>query len=350
MLWDVFCRVVDNFGDIGVCWRLARELAARGERVRLSVDDAGALGWMAPGGARGVDVVPWNDAQSLEPGDVVIEAFGCDPPQAFIARMKRARPPVWINLEYLSAERQAERNHGLPSPQLSGPAAGLTKWFYYPGFTAASGGVIREQGLCAEQAAFDRARWLGSLGLDVRPGERIVTLFCYDNAAVPALLHALAGQPTLLLTAPDKAARQVHDALDESQRVDRLRAHRLPYLSQDDFDRLLWASELNFVRGEDSFVRAQLAGRPFVWHAYPQDDGAHAAKLDAFLALYLQDAPPELGQAVRGLSAAWNGLGPWPHRVPLDVGWAAHAAHWQSVLFAQPDLVTRLLGFVHEKR
>jgi hypothetical protein len=21
--WDIFCRVIDNFGDIGVCWRLA---------------------------------------------------------------------------------------------------------------------------------------------------------------------------------------------------------------------------------------------------------------------------------------------------------------------------------------
>ena len=38
--WDIFCTVVDNYGDIGVCWRLARQLAAEhGFAVRLWVDD-----------------------------------------------------------------------------------------------------------------------------------------------------------------------------------------------------------------------------------------------------------------------------------------------------------------------
>src|SRR5688572_29546076 len=106
MRWDVFCRVIDNFGDIGVCWRLAADLAGRGESVRLWVDDAAALRWMAPGGAHGVDLVAWtDDTPALEPGDVVVEAFGCDPHPAFVARMAVRQPaPVWINLEYLSAE------------------------------------------------------------------------------------------------------------------------------------------------------------------------------------------------------------------------------------------------------
>ena len=54
MKWDLFCRVVDNFGDVGVCWRLAADLAQRGEQVRLWIDDASALTWMALQGARGV--------------------------------------------------------------------------------------------------------------------------------------------------------------------------------------------------------------------------------------------------------------------------------------------------------
>ena len=37
--WDVFCRVVDNYGDAAVCWRLARQLAdEHGARVRLWID------------------------------------------------------------------------------------------------------------------------------------------------------------------------------------------------------------------------------------------------------------------------------------------------------------------------
>jgi len=143
MLWDLFCRVIDNHGDIGVCWRLAADLAARGEALRLWVDDASALPWMAPDGAANVEVIAWNAATAMrEPGEVVIEAFGCDPPPAFVARMAARTPaPAWINLEYLSAEAYVERSHGLTSPQFSGPGAGLNKRFFYPGFSAATGGL-----------------------------------------------------------------------------------------------------------------------------------------------------------------------------------------------------------------
>ena len=86
MRFDVFCQVIDNFGDVGVCWRLAADLAARGHAVRLWVDDASALAWMAPHGAPGVEVRPWPQAAPADgPGDVVIEAFGCEIAPGFIA-------------------------------------------------------------------------------------------------------------------------------------------------------------------------------------------------------------------------------------------------------------------------
>ena len=62
MRWDLFCRVVDNFGDVGVCWRLACELARRGDAVRLWIDDASALAWMAPDGMAGVEVGAFDAA------------------------------------------------------------------------------------------------------------------------------------------------------------------------------------------------------------------------------------------------------------------------------------------------
>jgi uncharacterized repeat protein (TIGR03837 family) len=158
MRWDVFCRVIDNLGDVGVCWRLCRDLASRGDTVRLWVDDARALAWMAPGGAAGVEVGAFEAAGV--PGDVVVEAFGCDPPAAFVTRMAAVRP-VWINLEYLSAEDWVERSHGLPSPQPDGQ----TKWFFFPGFTERTGGLLREPGLLDERAAFDRRTWLAARGL-----------------------------------------------------------------------------------------------------------------------------------------------------------------------------------------
>jgi uncharacterized repeat protein (TIGR03837 family) len=356
MQWDVFCRVVDNFGDIGVCWRLAADLASRGERVRLWADDASALAWMAPRGHAGVTVLPCVDQASppAEPGDVVVEAFGCDPPSAFVQRMALRRPaPVWINLEYLSAEGSAERNHGLPSPQLAGPGAGLGKWFFYPGFTRATGGLLREAGLIGARHAFDADRWLQRLGIATRAGERRVSLFCYDNPALPGLLHRLAGAPTLLLVTPGHAARQVQRELGPSAARGELRAVHLPHLTQPDYDALLWSCDLNFVRGEDSFVRAQWAGVPFVWHLYPQHDGAHAAKLEAFLGRFLATADPALAGPLRSLWRAWNGLSPDALDTidTIDTDrWRGHCLQWREGLLDQADLGTQLLRFVAERR
>ncbi|MDB5816919.1 MAG: hypothetical protein JWQ11_559 [Rhizobacter sp.] len=379
MQWDLFCRIVDNFGDIGVCWRLAADLGSRGEQVRLFVDDASALSWLAPQGAANVTVVAWESASDAEPAQVVIEAFGCDPHEAFVARMAtRKTPPVWINLEYLSAEPYVERSHGLSSPVMAGPGRGLVKRFFYPGFTLRTGGLIREPWLAAEQAAFDRLAWLAAQGIAVDAGERVVSLFCYDDAPVERLIEALSGaaadashggehnagdsltDATLLLAASGAAATLARAALGESMQFGRLRCIALPFLSQRDYDRLLWACDLNFVRGEDSFVRAQWAGRPFVWQAYRQDDDLHLTKVDAFLDLHLSNAPREVADFIRRSWHRWN-AGHSATSVPLDAsargthaladldaanGWDAVAANWKASLAQSPDLTHALMQFV----
>jgi uncharacterized repeat protein (TIGR03837 family) len=250
-------------------------------------------------------------------------------------------PPMWINLEYLSAESYVERSHGLPSPQ----PCGLTKWFFYPGFNDLSGGLLREPGLMAARAEFDRSAWLAQQGLQLRPGERVVSLFCYDNPRLPALLDALAAEPTLLLLTPGFAQEQVHALQAPGKEHGGLRTHALPWLDQPGFDRLLWASDLNFVRGEDSLVRALWAGAPCVWQIYPQDDGAHAVKLQAMLET-VQASP-----AVAALWWAWNGLSGarWPG-LPALAPWAGAAQAFRQRLLAQSDLCTQLRAFVGSKR
>jgi len=379
LLWDLFCQVIDNHGDLGVCWRLATQLAARGQRVRLWVDDARALAWMAPGAVEGrwpgVQVLPWtrpfhrgmppDDLARLPRADVWVEAFGCEIAPEFIAAhghfklgsgQTESKNPVWINLEYLSAEPYVERCHGLPSPVMHGPGQGLTRHFFYPGFTPRTGGLLREPDLAARQAAFDRAGWLA--GLDVKAsGERLVSLFCYEPPALGPLLAHLAADsgPTRLLVTHGRAADAVtsifkneNDTIPSSMGHSSLSISYLPALTQLDYDPLLWACDLNFVRGEDSLVRALWAGRPFVWQVYPQDDGAHHAKLDAFLDWL--DAPASLRQ----FHHVWNGLADpggarWPGAPELDA-WAACAQAARSRLLAQDDLATQLLGFVGKKR
>jgi uncharacterized repeat protein (TIGR03837 family) len=339
MLWDIFCNVIDNHGDIGVCWRLSAELAQRGEDVRLRVDDASALSWMAPAGAPRVQVLPW--ASDPGPGDVVIEAFGCELPTAFQALIA-AKPqrPAWINLEYLTAESFAQRSHGLPSPVMSGPASGLVKRFFYPGFVRGTGGLIREAGLGRRQASFDAQAWLASMGI-ARANETLVSLFCYEPAALPSLLEQLAAKPTRLLVTAGRAADATRAVLGEASSRGELSVHYLPLVPQSEFDHLLWSCDVNFVRGEDSLVRALWAGKPFVWQLYPQHDEAHYAKLEAFLD-WLQ-APADW----RDVHRAWNGVTP---RLPaLEPGkWADAATRARDALLAQEDLATQLLRFVRQ--
>ena len=316
LTWDIFCRVIDNYGDIGVCWRLAADLAGRGETVRLWVDDASALAWMAPRGARGVAVGDFDAAG--EPGDVVIEAFGCDPPAGVVERMaaRRSAPPVWINLEYLSAQTWVERAHGLPSPQRNG----LTKWFYFPGFTPATGGLLREPGLLQARRDFTRPA-----------GPRRAMVFCYDTPAMARLPAAAAEAEYWLCPGP-------------AQGLQSPRRRPLPFTDQVGFDRWLWSVDLAIVRGEDSLVRAIWAGTPFIWHIYPQHDGAHRDKLDALLDRLQPDA------AVRAVWHAWNGFAPWPASWPDEVHWQAATRALRDRLAAQDDLVTQLQRFVNAKR
>ena len=349
-LWDVFCRVVDNLGDVGVCWRLACDLAERGERVRLWIDDPGALPWMAPGGHAGVAVHPWGPRwdDAIEAGQVVVEAFGCDPPAPFVARMaSRSHPPAWINLEHLSAEAFVERCHRLPSPQTLGPGRGLTKWFFFPGFTRGTGGLLREPGLLQERERFDREAWLAARGLarrrgesqggDGQGGERVCVLFCYDNPALPAWLAALGQAPTLLLLTPGPATALLRGQALPSG----VRAVELPWLSQREFDRLLWCADLNLVRGEDSLVRAIWAGAPFLWQAYVQADGAHGPKVQALLEAMQADA------AVARAFREWNGLeaAAASFSLPPLEPWGRRLQAWRASLAAQPDLVSQLLEF-----
>jgi len=363
MGFDIFCRVVDNYGDIGVCWRLARQLAAHvpetqthvRPHVRLWVDDLSSFARIAPDFAsetqtlHGVHVHHWSDAESdhIQPLEVVIEAFACELPPAF--RTKINAHQHWLNLEYLSAESWVEECHGLPSPQ----ANGVTKYFFFPGFT--TGGLLREPALLAQRDSWQadpahRAALLQSLNVPgqwihglLQNGWRQIYAFCYPHAPLHTLLVDLLANcqtPTVLLAAPGTPTTP-----------DVANLHRIdcPFVAQPQFDALLWGSDLNLVRGEDSFVRAIWAARPFLWHTYPQQENAHLSKLDAWLAL--QPCPP----AAADLMRAWNR----PH-TPLNAAllkplthaadwraWQTHARQYSARQAKQTDLVQQLLQFVH---
>lgn len=366
--WDIFCTVVDNYGDIGVTWRLARQLAAEhGLTVRLWVDDLHAFARLCPAadsGAeqqwqQGVQVRRWPAQwQGEVPGQVVIGAFACALPEGLTACMA-AQPeaPLWLNLDYLSAESWVDGCHGLPSPQ----ANGLRKVFFFPGFNDRTGGLLREASLLERRQAFGphaRAAFLRALGVEVQSQATLVSLFAYENPQLGPWLDVLAAGPhaTHLLVPHGRILGDLGRWLGQPElpvgavhRRGALTVQVLPFVSQDDYDRLLWSCDFNAVRGEDSFVRAQWAGAPMLWHIYVQDENAHWEKLEAFLAIYRQGLSEAASQALVELWRAWNMDRPmgqaWQNLQPHWPALRAHARRWCAEQAAQPDLATKLVQF-----
>lgn len=409
---DIFCNVVDNYGDIGVSWRLARQMANEcGLAVRLWVDDLASFAKLCPEAdatrdsqrCRGVEVRRWygtespfalrhvlstvegyrrvngessgeqeelrylspnGEEEAIRPAELVIEAFGCKLPQAYIEAMAAmAEQPVWINLEYLTAEDWAEGCHGLPSPH---PNLPLTKYFFFPGFTEKTGGLLLERDLLARRDAFqaDTALQLAywqSLGLDMpEAGTLKVSLFGYENAALAGLLDAWVAseQPVLCLVPEGRILPQLGAYFGEAAPLagcayerGSLRVRVLPFVEQERYDELLWACDVNFVRGEDSCVRAQWAARPFVWQIYPQHDAVHWEKLEAFLKLYQAPLGLAAVQAMQGLWREWNGEGSagqvWPAFAAVREELERRAQDWARHL-AGNNLALNLLDFSGE--
>ena len=355
--WDIFCHVIDNQGDIGVCWRLARQLAAEhGKRVRLWLDDVDSLRPLCPAveptkdeqHCQGVDIRRWGGNVAVDRvAEVIIEGFGCRLPESYVQAMAEAATrPCWINLEYLTAESWSEGCHGLPSPH---PTLPLVKYFYLPGFAAATGGLLREKGLLARRDAL-AARHPEPAGIDI-------SLFCYDNAPVGELLAELATShgPVRVHVAAGKplAAVRAHCGGNGPWRFGELRVIPFDPLPLDDYDELLWRCDINFVRGEDSFVRAQWAGKAFVWQPYVQEAGAHLVKLEAFLDRYTAGMNRFAATATVNLFKAWNSDGrlrdAWPDFLASRLEIAAHARRWANRLAEQPDLCSTLVKFCATK-
>jgi uncharacterized repeat protein (TIGR03837 family) len=378
LTWDIFCRVVDNFGDAGVCWRLARQLAAEhGACVRLWIDDLQSLNRLSPAVATslatqevdGVRVCRWTEPlRAGAPARIVIEAFGCGLPDEYVSAMAAAEnAPVWVVLEYLSAEAWVSEHHGLPSPHPRWP---LERHFFFPGFVEGTGGLLRDGDLFDRRERFDtRSRELlwRSLGHSLPPdGAVTVSIFAYESAPVQGLLHCWEQGTTPTVAAiPDGSAlpavlRHFGAEAAPANRVLRrgaLEARIVPFMPQPRYDEFLWACDFNFVRGEDSFVRAQWAAHPFVWHVYPQPDRAHTAKLDAFLALYTETLPTGARIAVGDLMRVWNqievaGVTPasaWTAYAAEAAVLQHHAAAWAQRAAATGGLATNLARFCSSK-
>lgn len=364
---DIFCDVIDNFGDAGVSWRLARALSSQGMSVRLWINDLWCLKHLRPAlddclaeqVLDGFEVIAWNEHAEFDyqPADVVIEAFGCRLTDSMLNHMANAKPaPVWINLEYLSAESWTVGSHCLPSHH---PRLPLTQYFFFPGFVAESGGLLREDGLMQARLAFNlemRAAFLKNLGIDVTLNTRLISLFCYEQAPIEDLFKAMRSGPPTHCLVPEGVAKNVlgqrmaNDLSAGSQISDgQLTISIIPFLEPDDYDRLLWSCDVNFVRGEDSLVRAHWAHHPFVWQLYPQHDDAHIIKLTAFLDHFCLGMSEPDALVVRAFWLAWNGNSvatlDWASFAKTLPRLGTHHRLWSAKVSSVDELSTQLIRF-----
>jgi uncharacterized repeat protein (TIGR03837 family) len=373
----LFCKVVDNFGDIGICWRLARQLEQEHQiAVTLWVDDLVSFKKICPEldtnaahqFIQNIGIRHWRNQDALfevhEIANIVIEFFGCDIPPAYIASMALCQPPpIWINLEGLSAEEWVEGCHTLPS---SHPQYSLTKYFFFPGFTQKTGGLLLEKNLMHDylqfnQATQNRRAFLSSLGVSLEESEALtISLFCYPHAPVEQLFHVWEnGTEAVSCLVPVGVAKKAVENFLQKEATPGAQVKRgnlsvrvIPFVPQQDYDKLLWSCDLNFVRGEDSFVRAQWAQKEFIWHIYPQDENLHHKKLRAFLERHTASST-----ATQAFSLAWNDALSTPDWLNLwkDLRHELPETHVQSILWQQQmqaigDMTSNLLSFINGKR
>lgn len=283
---DIFCRVIDNYGDAGVMWRLARALVNLNYRVRLIIDEPATLKSLAGckesvpteeiGKEEKIEVCLWEKdwdegTCSLDPAEVVIEGFACRLPGDYQRKMAE-HPPKWFNIDYFSAEDWIEGCHLRPSID---PATGLVKINYFPGVTEKSGSLTFEK-----DYEVLKANWLKKQPKNTQALR--VFFFAYPYGPIDEIAKALSALNTevqLSLTRCE-ASRLLEKALGTMPHS-RLTVRHLPFVAQKEFDSLLWDSDIVFIRGEDSAARAMLAGVPFIWHIYRQEDDVHLIKLKA---------------------------------------------------------------------
>lgn len=366
----IFCNVIDNYGDIGVSWRLACGLSAElGCRVHLWTDDLPSLQKLRPEiehlpcTCNGICLHFWTtdfaeNADSIAPPDLVIETFACDLPENVLNIMNIFKP-LWINWEYLSAEASNERLHLCPSLQ----ANGLQKYFWFMGFSERSGGLLREKNYTEHLAA---NRPVFAFNLPENNGLRWL-LFGYGSEVWCKWLQTWQafGEPMTLLLAGHQIIESLQRGglvpqtalLDDGDRftLGCITLIKLPFVPQQHFDGLLHFSDGMIIRGEDSFARAQFSGKPFFWHIYPQDEQVHLEKLHAFWAKTAEFYPEEVFAAHQQLSDELNGaaylsdearLNAWRILAEYRAEWQQSTQNWRNFLFGQHSAFEKLAKFV----
>ena len=308
----ILCRVVDNYGDIGFVYRLARELSSLSSiektQIRLIVSDLKSFNAMAlpPGistslavqNYNGWKVIDWNACAegkcefTEQPPKIILECFQCGRPEwldEILFSAQTTQTVQIVNVEYLTAEDWADDFHLLKSGTRS---ALVKKINFMPGFTKKTGGLVLDKHFVScvhsKTAALECLKKYASkktVALIEDTNLFRVIAFSYERnfeneARALSEFAKNSGRKVQVLLAPGLGNAPFKKAAAAFKNIS---VYDLEYLPQLAWDALLTLADFSFIRGEDSFSRACLSGIPFVWHAYPQEEEFQLVKAAAVL-------------------------------------------------------------------
>ena len=281
---DIFCQVIDNYGDVGVAYRLAREFKRvyPNKKLRFVINQTEELNLIRK--SEDIEIILYKDISKIEnSADLIIESFGCEIPKEYMDKaLKNAK--LIINLEYFSAEKWVDDFH-LQESFLGG---NLKKYFFIPGLSEKSGGILLDNEFLERKKKVEANKeyYLEKFGIKEKY-DLIGSVFSYEKN-FGSLIEELKklGKKIILLILSEKTQKNFIKYFDNGNNYDKIKFVKLPFFTYDKYEELLALCDFNLVRGEDSFVRALLLGKPFLWHIYPQDENTHIKKLESFLEKY----------------------------------------------------------------
>lgn len=305
---DIFCEIIDNYGDIGVVYRVAKEFKKNYPNLKLRVflnrlEEFKKINSKVSDTPfqeiDGIEYLTFNyideNIKNFSASQVIIEAFGCKIPEKYMD-IAYEQSELLINLEYLSAEDWIEDFHLQSSPLGKGK---LKKIFFMPGFTEKSGGIIADSNYLEriEKVLSNKEFYANKYLSDIenRENKIIGTLFSYEKNFENLFRDLkILDKEVVILALGEKTQESLRNFFKKNSieyfrnsiKYGKIEIRFLEFLNQEEYEELINIVNFNFVRGEDSFIRAVLTGKPYMWHIYCQEDYAHMDKIEGFLDKY----------------------------------------------------------------
>ena len=281
---DIFCQVIDNYGDVGVAYRLAREFKRvyPNKKLRFVINQIEELNLIRK--SEDIEIILYKDISKIEnSADLIIESFGCEIPKEYMDKALKNSKLI-INLEYFSAEKWVDDFH-LQESFLGG---NLKKYFFIPGLSEKSGGILLDNEFLERKKKVEANKEYYLEKFEIKEKYDLIgSVFSYEKN-FDSLIEELKklDKKVILLILSEKTQKNFIKYFDNGNNYDKIKFVKLPFFTYDKYEELLALCDFNLVRGEDSFVRALLLGKPFLWHIYPQGENTHIKKLESFLEKY----------------------------------------------------------------